>query len=822
VPDIFVLPAARSQCRSTWATNSSAETDAPEHRIIHSRFANFGSPTTLKRLGVKSGFGYFKCGSRTPDDDEETLRRVAAGDALPVGERDFVQSLRVLVWDGSTWITKAAEPQLEPSSDPFWADLGCETTAILAEIRRSDIDGWWPSWNLATSAFELEGGTPVLGPREERRLEQGSVNPIDQAGVSHTQVPGEVRFTTRFIEIGFSLHFPRLMHLGIDAEGKGRTNINILKAGGFFPFYHHPLRTHLAHGTVLERVGRLPDASHAVFRMAGRVDVAGSGVKYTMESSDGGQEYEIEWTLEEDRVGLEITRRGRSEERAFDSAAWRLVTDSQLTQTSAMGTLTRAGQTGTIEGPFLWHVPGQGTLAISEGPGVLWRTDSIRPLLANSLEVKLGEVPQPEGDYLLMPGVHHASIELRVQTPSFSTLRSDAPPIIRDLVDKVTVSAVSSFRPDTGTLSNNGASMHALTPADSWGALFTQLKSDPAYGPEPSLFLKYTVERWLDGGPAYGAGRTFGTDRVLEDEYLMTGTNALVGVGELLRSQGEQERGEWWSTYSGPVRAQLKAMAARDLDGDGLIESDLRLGISGSHEWSTNWWDIISFGWKDAFSNALLCHALDLLSTSIPTYELEDRELAASLSAWRGRLRASYPDEFFNPDTGWLAGWRSKDGVLHDYCFVSVNGAAVAYGAVNRELGADILARVLEQFRKSGFDGYRFGLPGNLFAIPDEDLVKWQAGFPFGYYLNGGVTHSQARHFLNGLYAAGLVTEADEILVRLAKGLVDRDVLGGCGSGIDWHTWDGRACGYEGQLTDQFGVIATAIDRFGLNSKPRI
>ena len=58
----------------------------------------------------------------------------------------------------------------------------------------------------------------------------------------------------------------------------------------------------------------------------------------------------------------------------------------------------------------------------------------------------------------------------------------------------------------------------------------------------------------------------------------------------------------------------IARMRARDLDGDGLIESPYRLGMSGQYHWSTNWFDVISFGWKDAFTNALLYRALVLLS----------------------------------------------------------------------------------------------------------------------------------------------------------------------------------------------------------------
>ena len=41
-------------------------------------------------------------------------------------------------------------------------------------------------------------------------------------------------------------------------------------------------------------------------------------------------------------------------------------------------------------------------------------------------------------------------------------------------------------------------------------------------------------------------------------------------------------------------------------------------------------------------------------------------------------------------------------------------------------------------------------------------------------------------------------------------------VFGGSGSGLDWRYWDGRPCGYEGLLTDQFGILAVALERYGV------
>jgi len=107
------------------------------------------------------------------------------------------------------------------------------------------------------------------------------------------------------------------------------------------------------------------------------------------------------------------------------------------------------------------------------------------------------------------------------------------------------------------------------------------------------------------------------------------------------------------------------------------------------------------------------------------------------------------------------------------------------------------------------------GMPGNLWPIPDEDRADIIQGFPMGYYQNGGRTHAQTKHFLDGLYAAGLTEAADAFLKRLCSGLAAGYTYGGNQSGVDWRYWDDRPCGYEGLLTDQFGLLATALRRYG-------
>jgi hypothetical protein len=45
--------------------------------------------------------------------------------------------------------------------------------------------------------------------------------------------------------------------------------------------------------------------------------------------------------------------------------------------------------------------------------------------------------------------------------------------------------------------------------------------------------------------------------------------------------------------------------------------------------------------------------------------------------------------------------------------------------------------------------------------------------------------------------------------------LADGTAFGGCASGVDWRLRDGTSCGYEGILSDQFGVLSPALARWG-------
>jgi hypothetical protein len=93
-------------------------------------------------------------------------------------------------------------------------------------------------------------------------------------------------------------------------------------------------------------------------------------------------------------------------------------------------------------------------------------------------------------------------------------------------------------------------------------------------------------------------------------------------------------------------------------------------------------------------------------------------------------------------------------------------------------------------------------------------MTEIMQGFSMGYYANGGLTHSQSRHFVGALYQIGMTKEADGMLRQLCETLGNGTAFGGSKSGVDWRFWDGWPCGYEGLLTDQFGILAVAMKRY--------
>ncbi|MEO6874936.1 MAG: hypothetical protein ABI222_08950 [Opitutaceae bacterium] len=770
--------------RAVWTAPLAEETGDPERRIIHARVVRLHGRAKLHRLGVRKGTGYHKCGSRQ--------------------DLDWVTALRLLVFQRGrlTPVLDLPVVRKPEAGETLWFELGgIETTGVSIEVRRSGIDDGWTPWNLAMSAFILEGELlDPLAPRHERLLD---VAPPDlrrlPRGVTAEVRDGAVRYRTPDFEVGFCLTRPGFSFLGLSTEDRANAGVNLLKVTPAITFQ----------GPWLHELGVA-----AVMLPSVRFDVTGStrvrGATVTYDFRAGAQHYRLTWKVSPRGLILRAERTGAREMLAWHSAAWGLGLRNSAAPSQVIGRLLQDGETGAVAAPLILNFPRFGSLEFSSTSRDLFlRSDCYRHHDLNVLEVKLGETRTAEGLYRLRKGRFSSTLKIRPIAPRVR-LQAAAPAVVRRALARTAFTSLT-FRADTGTLSNNGASMHCPICLDTWAAVILPMGAVlPGFRAED--LLRYSLERWLAGGPGYAAGRLLQDGRAHDaaDEYLMTGTAALRGLGDYLRQTADRE---WFQRHREPILQRIAEARRRDLDGDGLIESSYRTGISGTGQWSTCWYDVISFGWKDAFANAILHGALRQLAAAFRRFGLEAE--AADLAAWADQLRASYGPAFWVEKSGWFAGWRSQDGELHDHAFLAVNGAAVDAGLVEPADARRLLRRLLIEAKRVGMPDAVLGLPGNLWAIPDRDLADIMQGYPLGYYQNGGRTHAQARHFVMALYRAGLVREGDRLLERLCAGLAEARVFGGGQSGVDWRYWDDRPCGYEGLLTDQFGVLEAIFWRWG-------
>jgi len=76
-------------------------------------------------------------------------------------------------------------------------------------------------------------------------------------------------------------------------------------------------------------------------------------------------------------------------------------------------------------------------------------------------------------------------------------------------------------------------------------------------------------------------------------------------------------------------------------------------------------------------------------------------------------LKAAYFKTFYNLETGVLAGWKSRDGKLHDYYFLMVNSMAVYYNLVPEGMVKKVMMTLWKKMQQVGYDDFTLGLPGN-------------------------------------------------------------------------------------------------------------
>jgi len=354
------------------------------------------------------------------------------------------------------------------------------------------------------------------------------------------------------------------------------------------------------------------------------------------------------------------------------------------------------------------------------------------------------------------------------------------------------------------------------------------LKTPPLVDSLTALdLLKMSIERYLDGMKGYGMvgyNNAWENNEVNVDNSDTKGYNYLDTYPSLVISacnfiKGSKDK-KWAEKYYPKIKEWMDSQMKRDYNNNGLVEYELS-GNSGS--WTggarpANWWDTVGFGHEDAFSNAMTYEALNLM---VMVAKMMDKKDDVELyKRYAEKLKNSYFKTFYNPKTGVLAGWKSKDGKLHDYYFLVVNSMAVYYNLVPEDKVKDVMKALWNKMQEEGYKDFTLGVPGNLVSIRREDYMhhdpRWGGGEKedgsdaFQRYENGGASINWSYFTLKAFKKAGLDDELKKITEGILTGINAGEFQGSCvkdGMTKDWKTWKGECWGYEGFLCDGYLVL---------------
>jgi Bacterial alpha-L-rhamnosidase 6 hairpin glycosidase domain len=354
------------------------------------------------------------------------------------------------------------------------------------------------------------------------------------------------------------------------------------------------------------------------------------------------------------------------------------------------------------------------------------------------------------------------------------------------------------------------------------------LKTPPLVDSLTALdLLRMSVERYLNGMKAYGMygyngnweDKDIGIDNSKSQPYDYLDTYPSLVISACNYIKGSKDI-KWAKQYYPKIKEWMDRQMKRDYNKNGLVKYELS-GNSGT--WNgvlrpANWWDTIGFGYEDAFSNCLTYDALNLMTM---VADMLDRKDDGYLYAGLARnLKDAFFKTFYNSKTGVLAGWKSKDGKLHDYYFLMVNSMAVYYNLVPEDKIKDIMMNLWNKMREVGYTDFSLGVPGNIVSVRREDYTdhdprygcgtKEDGSDAFQRYENGGASINWSYFTLKAFKKAGLNEQFEKIKDGILEGIDAGGFQGSCAKGgmtKDWKTWKGECWGYEGYLCDGYLVL---------------
>ncbi len=635
-------------------------------------------------------------------------------------------------------------------------------------------------------------------------LSQGEVKPTAPNGMKVRELPHMLLFEGKRFSIGFSLRRPLLMHLGWDAFAQGGVAVNRLMVSRKPCFMNEVISVG---GPMFRDVDRRI-GSHL---WTGNVEVQGNTVKYLDLSAVDGLKIDAVFTVTVEGVELTLEQHCSQDMFALEAEAWRLPFSSQVGGTGTAGVPTlKSGRNGDVAFPAMFSTDGWGCLSCELVGGdrdlVHLQTESYRVgplaegLVANG--IVLGRRADGQQALTLPKGTARAELKLAVTNwqPKSSANEGKASPG----VEKRWSIPFSCFRPEFRGFANHAVSTYCHV--HNFATIEIVANSQkPLAGLNPMDLARYTIGNALLDGGGYGHYREF---------YMEIDPILISMAGRIHQAEPDDE---WLRKIEPGLLAAVERISS-DVGEDGLRVCHNLSGNSGSARRSCNGFDVVVFGHIDAYSNAFSYRAFRNATAMLLRLghgkEAEDcRRLAEG-------IRENYARVLLNPETGWVAGWRSCDGELHDYGYTFINGPAIAFGLLDVEAGRRALLGLEKLRADNGIASAVCGLPHSLIPIKEEDYshLPGIGGFtesPFETYLDGAsMTGPSAMYYLRALRRCGLNEEAarlaDDLDVFYEAGIQSGPNFGG----QELVSWEGLPTGYEGTLSNMCGALySLAIER---------
>lgn len=366
---------------------------------------------------------------------------------------------------------------------------------------------------------------------------------------------------------------------------------------------------------------------------------------------------------------------------------------------------------------------------------------------------------------------------------------------------------MTQWRPDTGILSNSVMSIDCGLAILFYAqeAVFAPHLKD---GISPMALVGASLDRYFQGAPGYQMPdrNVYASDWWSSRE---TAAYLIISAWYVIRTIGGLEQLHKWLK---PLEALANHIAG-DFGPDGLIYH---------HGRGSMWFDTYNVHGADAYSNAADYRAFRCMA-DLET--LAGRPVKAERYREDSRrIQSVYFKSFYDPRTGVLAGWRTKDGQLHDYMFPWVNGFAIYQGLVPSPVAKAILQRLLAKMQSIGFHSYQLGLPTNLIPMSPADYIPHTSGAPkqpdgrdtWQVYMNGGATPAFEYYVIQALYQTGQYQAAERLLWPLMQsyekgtfnagiqlpGQPQRNPVGSA-----FYLWNGSHGAGEGYLPEDWDAV---------------